>query len=116
MVGAAAILALSNCSAPQVDYEAAVKRELRDPDSAQFSDVVVNVESACGFVNSKNGYGGYAGRQPFIVVGDDATLIEPTVEASTLVNSRCLDPAKTAINRWLTDSAINALNAAYPEP
>jgi len=100
---------LAGCSPTNVDYETAVKRELRDPDSARFSDVTVNVESACGFVNSKNGYGGYAGRQPFVVVGSDATLIEATADASVLVNARCLNPAKTAINRWLVQSAIDAL-------
>lgn len=101
---------LIGCSASlPIDYEAPVKRELRDPQSAQFSDVTVNVESACGFVNSKNGFGGYAGRQPFVVVGDTATLIEPTVEASSLVNARCLEPARTKINDWLTNQAIEAL-------
>lgn len=104
------IFALSGCSAARsFDYESAVKRELRDPESAQFSDVAVNVESACGFVNSKNGYGGYAGKQPFVVVDDTVSLIEPTVDASTLVNARCLEPAKTKINVWLAEQAVEAL-------
>lgn len=104
-----AVLLVGCAPAQQADYESAVKLKLRDPQSAQFSDVTVNVESACGFVNSKNGFGGYAGRQPFVVVGDTATLIEPTVEASSLVNARCLEPAKTKINDWLTNQAIEAL-------
>ncbi|WP_447754285.1 hypothetical protein [Sphingopyxis fribergensis] len=102
--------ALAGCSSSvSVDYENAVKRELRDPESAQFSDVVVNVESACGFVNSKNGFGGYVGRQPFVVVGEEATLLEPTAEASGLVNARCQEPAKAMINAWLSEAAISAL-------
>lgn len=110
LVSALAI-ALFGCS-PQptpYDYESVVKSELRDPESAQFSDVTENVKSACGFVNSKNGYGGYAGRQPFVAVENKATLIEATAEASTLVNGRCLEPTKAKINNWLTDQAVKAL-------
>lgn len=101
---------LAGCSTPfEIDYQTAVKQHLRDPQSAQFSDVTANAESACGFVNSKNGYGGYAGRQPFVVVGDEATLIELTEDAVTLVEARCLEPARAKIHAWLTDAAIAAL-------
>lgn len=105
---------LAGCSPAPFDYETAVKREMRDPDSAKFSDVTVNVESACGFVNSKNGFGGYAGRQPFVVVGSnaetaDVTLIEATAEALPLINARCQEPTKSKINDWIADAAIEAL-------
>ncbi|RWR50638.1 hypothetical protein EOW65_06710 [Sinirhodobacter ferrireducens] len=51
--------------------EDAIRSQLRDPDSAKFSDIVADGNSAmitvCGNVNSKNGYGGYTGKIPFSV-------------------------------------------------
>lgn len=51
----------------------AVKQRLRDPDSAEFSDVHVSrragVVAVCGYVNSRNGFGGMSGRQRFISGG-----------------------------------------------
>lgn len=49
-----------------------VKRGLRDPMSARFSDVHAVKEPnqmihVCGWVNAKNGFGGYAGPTPFYV-------------------------------------------------
>ncbi|WP_036052429.1 hypothetical protein [Bradyrhizobium sp. URHD0069] len=50
--------------------KAVVRANLRDPDSAQFQDIIVfrhgNKHTACGSVNSKNGFGGYVGYKPFI--------------------------------------------------
>ncbi|HAS1479150.1 Uncharacterised protein [Enterobacter hormaechei] len=51
--------------------EAAVKDQLKDPESARFkhSKFVSNGKGAyCGLVNSKNSYGGYAGNTPFMVM------------------------------------------------
>lgn len=107
-VGTLVLIGLGACSTAR-DYEAPVKALLRDPESAQFSDVAIGPESVCGFVNSRNGYGGYAGRQPFIVVGNEATLLEARTETSALVNGRCQEPARAKINAWLTDVAIEAL-------
>jgi len=50
---------------------AGVRDQLKDPDSAKFSDLKAsitdnNAVSVCGFVNAKNSYGGYVGKQPFI--------------------------------------------------
>lgn len=46
-----------------------VKAKLRDPESAIFSEVTISPLSAvCGFVNSRNGFGGMGGRSRFIVV------------------------------------------------
>lgn len=93
-------------------YEAAVKSQLRDPGSAEFSEVVTNGPVACGFVNSKNGFGGYAGKVPFVVVGDRATIIDSLDgNASHLVNARCGEPARSAINDWIANRAIEALRA-----
>lgn len=51
----------------------AVVNQLRDPESARFGSVAADrdgegVVSVCGWVNSKNGYGGYAGDAPFMGV------------------------------------------------
>ena len=53
----------------------AVKRELKDPESARFQWVKLAdkinpkhfVATYCGLVNAKNGYGGYIGYEPFQV-------------------------------------------------
>lgn len=47
--------------------ESAILEQLRDPSSAIFSNVrVVGGGVVCGEVNSKNGFGGYVGRQRFL--------------------------------------------------
>ena len=50
-------------------------RALRDPTSAMFRNVVVQRRSGrievCGWINARNGYGGFTGYQPFAVVGDE---------------------------------------------
>lgn len=55
-----------------------VKKLLRDPSSAEFSNVRVSrkagVPAICGYVNSNNGFGGKTGPQRFISGG--ATAIE----------------------------------------
>lgn len=51
--------------------EKAIKERLKDPDSAKFKHTyyVSNGNGAyCGFVNSKNSYGGYAGDTPFMAI------------------------------------------------
>lgn len=62
---------------PNVD---AVKDRLKDPYSAKFESVKKQKNGAvCGEVNSKNLYGAYTGRKPFVIwkgrafIGDDAT-------------------------------------------
>lgn len=49
----------------------AVREQLRDPSSAEFGEIKSVTEAsgqhvACGTVNARNGYGGYAGRMPFV--------------------------------------------------
>lgn len=57
----------------QKAVEAAVKAKLKDPASARFKHPKVNVPTGyagifyCGYVNSKNSYGGYAGDAEFAV-------------------------------------------------
>jgi hypothetical protein len=69
--------------------EAAVRPQLRDPQSAIFRDLSATNDRkigqspaglvVCGHVNAKNGFGGYTGEKPFInFYGTMLTEIEPT--------------------------------------
>ena len=53
--------------------------QLKDPDSAQFTGIVVAAEHGlvCGWVNAKNSFGGYVGYRPFFVMGDVAVIRDP---------------------------------------
>lgn len=49
---------------------AAVRAELKDPDSAEFRWPIPKDKNIyCGWVNAKNSFGGYIGFQPFAVIG-----------------------------------------------
>ena len=57
---------------------------MKDPESTRFRDVVhspphgkVTADIVCGWVNSKNSFGGYAGYQRFVVFGN-SVLVEGT--------------------------------------
>ncbi|RUW24954.1 hypothetical protein [Mesorhizobium sp. M1E.F.Ca.ET.041.01.1.1] len=82
-----ASVALASAAAAQEAYElndnevAAIQRavtlQLKDPDSAKFGPIKAvpfpgvkegGVILACGLVNAKNGFGGYAGETPFVGV------------------------------------------------
>lgn len=57
-------------SQTQAQLVAGLRDVLKDPDSAQISGVRVGMSPngyllACGWVNSKNSFGGYTGKQPF---------------------------------------------------
>jgi hypothetical protein len=82
---AAAMLLLLACSArtrtwPEMikDAQGDVGKQLREPASAQFSDMVVRQGPAgsyvCGKVDSKDGVGNMSGPQPFAVVAGQAYL------------------------------------------
>ena len=51
-----------------IKAEAAVAAELRDSDSAQFIGVEHIGRFICGYVNAKNGYGGYKGAVGFVFI------------------------------------------------
>lgn len=59
-------LALAGCS-QQRSAEAAVRNNLKDPDSARFGDFYYNSKTrhACLTTNAKNTMGGYTGNQQF---------------------------------------------------
>ena len=65
------------------DAQRAVKAELKDPDSAKFRGVRPlkgrdgQVNGYCGWVNAKNGYGGYTGENYFLYSDDGKVVIVP---------------------------------------
>lgn len=64
-----------------VDAKKAVQRLLRDPDSAEFKDVVGHEVASgqfifCGAVNAKNGFGGYQGYRAFITLSSSDAYID----------------------------------------
>lgn len=77
---------------PTSTYRAAaqelVRQQLRDPSSAEFSDINVklatpgHVTVVCGYVNARNGFGGMTGRQRF--VAGNIVTIESAVGAETM--------------------------------
>lgn len=79
------VLLLSGCNLyQQHEAKAKVRDLLRDPQSAQFSDVRTtgNGLLVCGMVNAKNGMGGYVGKRTFVVWGDhDAAVASDEIES-----------------------------------
>lgn len=64
---------------------AALRETLRDPESAIFSDLygARRIDgngslAICGYVNAKNGYGGYAGKRRFFAFPTIAALWDPS--------------------------------------
>ena len=51
-----------------------MRKELNDPQSAQFSEVVTAKGVTCGLVNSRNALGGYPGPIGFVVENNVALL------------------------------------------
>ncbi len=70
------------CQGAESPVEEAVKRELRDPASAQFEDVrpCDKPNAYSGRVNAKNEFGGYAGWTPFMYVeGKGAAVLNAAI-------------------------------------
>lgn len=78
MTGVIVMAALSGCSAldPYADAKEAVRRLMKDPDSAQFRDVsrCSKPDAIWGEVNSKNSYGAYSGFERFIFADGEAVV------------------------------------------
>lgn len=65
--------------------EAAVKEKLRDPDSARFRDIKrTGDNSFCGWVNAKNGLGGYTGFAVFYTGPKGTALLPPELSEPEL--------------------------------
>jgi hypothetical protein len=71
LFAAGALLGISGCNSAAED---AVRKELNDPQSAQFTEVVTAKGVTCGLVNSRNALGGYPGLIGFVVENDVALL------------------------------------------
>lgn len=122
-IGALAILFLGACTAEptlgtpeyvQKEAQKDVAAKLKDPSSAQFSDVRISETGAvCGKVNGKNSYGAYSGAVSFVYIplsskqsdiehgeigafleGDEASYPSPkglqTTDFQTLYGQHCL--------------------------
>lgn len=70
------LLSFAACSAEPREPEeleaarVAVRAMLNDPESGQFTDLrVLENGTVCGFVNAKNGFGGYNGKDQFYHLG-----------------------------------------------
>lgn len=80
----------------------AVLKSLKDPDSAKFrwNPKVLDSTIYCGFVNSKNSFGGYVGFEPFMVFRNpDGSIIlvqiagqEPDDPVGTVLADTCRQP------------------------
>jgi hypothetical protein len=84
-----ALIALLYTGSVYAGYEDAVKSRLNDPASAEFKDVQMFEHSGstvyCGYVNAKNGFGGYGEWKEFISNGGPVTYIRGDVEDSMFV-------------------------------
>lgn len=71
----------------------AVKRSLRDPDSAKFRNVRKLGSGVCGEVNAKNAYGGMVGYEKFFVhlsyVDGEPGLVFLENSAPAIVGAEC---------------------------
>lgn len=59
-----------------------VREQLKDPDSAEFSEFRISARNhtfSCGKVNSKNGFGGMGGSQRFVVSAIGVAFMEEAV-------------------------------------
>ena len=97
---------LAGCNSSEKQMLEAVREQLKDPSSAQFSELEMKKTSdgsmnvLCGQVNAKNSFGGYVGARPFTAVksnrGDDiaadisesANCAEALRIAETVVENR----------------------------
>jgi hypothetical protein len=106
-------LNLSGCSRLDQNWEAKklVQRQLKDPNSARFTEVVRGTEATCGYVNSKNGFGAYEGRLAFVVAGDDLSFDDMGMTFRTLVRKKCDDKFAFPFSMEKSDQAIKDINA-----
>jgi len=109
-----------------------VKQRLRDPESAVFQNVTVNLSTnpsygtVCGEVNSRNGFGGFGGFQKFVVIiqrGEpNRLMVSPALMQEdfrglfgTEVDSQCR-PGFIPIADTSPSSAAAAPTRAVPPP
>jgi hypothetical protein len=88
---------------PIYTIQASVKKQLLDPESAQFTDVKFyrSTGFGCGFVNSKNSMGGYVGKKLFVAPIDGQAIIEPTLEALGYPDKQPNEETDNAMDEFL---------------
>lgn len=69
-----------------------VKSILRDPDSAKFRGIVQRNGVICGYVNSKNGFGGYTGYKEFMITRTHINFNDGSRKFMNHWNSTCAKP------------------------
>lgn len=77
----------------QSEAEDAVRRLLRDPESARFSEVRAFPDRnvVCGKVNARNGFGGYVGDELFAYrPGEGAVIISGDADRFQRLHGECL--------------------------
>lgn len=77
-----------------------VRALLKDPDSAKFDQVTVHPGkgTVCGYVNAKNGMGGYAGSRAFILFPDGDIRWQPPGEDTAAPTAVRLEQVQLQIN------------------
>ncbi len=101
--------------------ETAVRKKLRDPESAMFSEVDVRLEngSVCGRVNAKNGFGGYVGNEHFAffqgnaAVGSEDPSLLPLMKKCTEASKIAADNAFNSVPEGAGKEKLRAWSAKY---
>jgi hypothetical protein len=80
--------------AAEVEARQLVTRMLKDPGSADFGDITgFAPHVACGSVNAKNGFGGFAGQTRFVYHVDDVAFDDGGAKFSKLWAKWCVERA-----------------------
>ncbi len=76
----------------------ALKKRAKDPDAAKFRNETVHVKAdtvaVCGPVNMKNGFSGYAGFQPYVMVRGAVIMESDASEVGDAVVNRFVEMCK----------------------
>lgn len=79
---------ITSCAPPSPDQEkadtikAAILSNLKDPESAKFSNMRLWLVVLCGEVNAKNSFGGYTGADKFYASENSVTLRSTATRAN----------------------------------
>ena len=126
---------ITGCSQAENNAENFVRERLKDPESANFRDLVVRQfkgkDAVCGQVNAKNGFGAYVGFQKFVYIEapwKDVFYIPSPPPSSTetwdtyaqAYATVCLNMSEQEYQKMATDAAraraeINKLKLAYDD-
>lgn len=78
---------------------AAVRRMMKDPESAQFRNLEVKRGGLCGEVNARNGFGGYVGFREF-VFDDEGAVVRDNDLGTYVALNRKADRYGCTISPW----------------